>query len=91
MLLDDVFEGDDGVVVSMTSHSGAIGSLLVGLGHRVSPLFSPHLSFLRSVFRWHSVGEEGVGPWMRERKMGTNWDFFLGICARDGGRDTRVC
>ncbi|EMD70147.1 hypothetical protein COCSADRAFT_22288 [Bipolaris sorokiniana ND90Pr] len=34
VLLDEVFEGDEGVVVSMTSHSGAIGSLLVGLGHR---------------------------------------------------------
>ncbi|KAL6705087.1 putative phosphoglycerate mutase pmu1 [Coniothyrium glycines] len=33
-LLDDVFASDEKVFLSMTSHSGAIGSILEGLGHR---------------------------------------------------------
>lgn len=33
-LLDDVFANDDGVFVSLTSHSGAIGSILEAVGHR---------------------------------------------------------
>jgi len=32
--LDDVFEHDDGVFLSFTSHSGAIGSILEAIGHR---------------------------------------------------------
>jgi broad specificity phosphatase PhoE len=32
--LDDVFENEEGVFVSMTSHSGAIGSMLDVVGHR---------------------------------------------------------
>lgn len=32
--LDDIFANDDGVVLSLTSHSGAIGSILEVLGHR---------------------------------------------------------
>jgi broad specificity phosphatase PhoE len=41
MFLDDVFATDKGVFLSMTSHSGAIGSLLRVMGHRVwvLPLF----------------------------------------------------
>lgn len=59
VLLDEVFEGDEGVVVSMTSHSGAIGSLLVGLGHRVSLSLSFSLFLL---WFWSSmVKEEGDG------------------------------
>jgi broad specificity phosphatase PhoE len=34
MLLDDVFASDEGVVLSITSHSGAIESMLEKLGHR---------------------------------------------------------
>jgi hypothetical protein len=33
-LLDDVFAHDDGVFLSFTSHSGAIGSILEVIGHR---------------------------------------------------------
>lgn len=33
-LLDDIFENDDGVFLSLTSHSGAIGSILEAIGHR---------------------------------------------------------
>ena len=33
-LLDDIFGHDDGTFVSLTSHSGAICSLLRVLGHR---------------------------------------------------------
>ncbi|USP78943.1 hypothetical protein yc1106_06217 [Curvularia clavata] len=34
MLLDEVFERDEGVFLSFTSHSGAIGAVLRGVGHR---------------------------------------------------------
>ncbi|KAF2848363.1 phosphoglycerate mutase-like protein [Plenodomus tracheiphilus IPT5] len=34
VFLDDVWESDKGVWISMTSHSGAIASLLEGVGHR---------------------------------------------------------
>jgi broad specificity phosphatase PhoE len=37
--LDDVFDSDGNVFLSMTSHSGAIGSILEVVGHRVSFLF----------------------------------------------------
>lgn len=33
-LLDDIFENDKGAFLSLTSHSGAIGSILEGIGHR---------------------------------------------------------
>lgn len=33
-LLDDIFENDSGVFLSLTSHSGAIGSILEAVGHR---------------------------------------------------------
>ncbi|KAL5394255.1 hypothetical protein PMIN03_011700 [Paraphaeosphaeria minitans] len=33
-LLDDIFENDDGVFLSLTSHSGAIRSILAAIGHR---------------------------------------------------------
>lgn len=33
-LLDDVFAHDDGVFLSFTGHSGAIGSILEAIGHR---------------------------------------------------------
>ncbi|KAF2010766.1 phosphoglycerate mutase-like protein [Aaosphaeria arxii CBS 175.79] len=33
-LLDDIFTHDEGVVLSFTSHSGAIGSILEAVGHR---------------------------------------------------------
>ncbi|KAH9875688.1 hypothetical protein IAQ61_003152 [Plenodomus lingam] len=38
MLLDDVWEHDGGVWISMTAHSGAIASLLESLGHRAFAL-----------------------------------------------------
>lgn len=37
-LLDDVFANDEGVFVSLTSHSGAIGSILAAVGHRTFAL-----------------------------------------------------
>ena len=33
-LLDDIFANDDGVFLSLTSHSGAIGSILEAIEHR---------------------------------------------------------
>lgn len=33
-LLDDLFAHDKGVFLSLTSHSGAIGSILAAIGHR---------------------------------------------------------
>ena len=33
-LLDDIFANDDGVFLSLTSQSGAIGSILAAVGHR---------------------------------------------------------
>lgn len=33
-LLDDIFSQDENVVISLTSHSGAIGAMLRALGHR---------------------------------------------------------
>lgn len=37
-LLDDIFASDDNVFLSLTSHSGAIGSILEVLGHRTFAL-----------------------------------------------------
>jgi broad specificity phosphatase PhoE len=39
MLLDDIFTEDKGIWLSLTSHSGAIGSILDVLGHRVRFFF----------------------------------------------------
>jgi hypothetical protein len=36
--LDDIFANDEGVFLSMTSHSGAIGSILEVIGHRAFAL-----------------------------------------------------
>lgn len=37
-LLDDIFANDDGVFLSLTSHSGAIRSILAAIGHRTFAL-----------------------------------------------------
>ena len=37
-LLDDVFKHDDSTFISLTSHSGAVSSILRVLGHRPFPL-----------------------------------------------------
>lgn len=39
MLLDDIFASDENVFLSLTSHSGAIGSIIEVTGHRVRRLF----------------------------------------------------
>ncbi|KAF2634471.1 phosphoglycerate mutase family protein [Massarina eburnea CBS 473.64] len=59
-LLDDIFETDDGVFLSLTSHSGAIGSILEAVGHRAFSLQTGGV--IPVLVRAKRVDEERVKP-----------------------------
>lgn len=95
MLLDEVFEVDEGVFLSFTSHSGAIGAVLRSVGHRVSFCSSFFILFFLSF--WYGCALDSKTSSHEKEKEGflfvnvSNWlTGFPGICPRDRRRDTRV-